>query len=271
MNPNPSEIKVSPSESRLLSAEDSTIALGSFLSILLHLVVLVVVFFGLPYFVREEVVKSPPLSVNLVASNSPIEETRASTPLPPATVASPAAPPAAPKDKESKPQSRKDFLRTMKESLPADSQKSAAVFSKFVQSLDKKNESKAQTDPAAAKKNDKPIAAVKGESPTAGRTLTATQMEAVRRAVEPCWNVDSGARRDNSMQVAIRLTINREGVVQTTSIIDQTRYRSDVAFRAAADAAQRAVENPRCRKLPLPLDSYTQWREAVFIFDPSDN
>ena len=255
-------------------------ALGSILSIVLHFLVIVVAIFGLPYYVKEALIKSPPLSVNLVASDNP----NFASPLPPELAPPPAAvtPPldplvktdktrSVPKEPQPKPQSRKEFLRSMKENLPADSKKSAAGFSKFVKSLDKNNQPKPQPEPTASKKLDKPAAAVKGDSPSNGRTLNATQMEAVKRTVEPCWNIDSGARRDNSMQVAIRLTINREGVVQTTTIIDQARYRSDIGFRAAADAAKRAVENPRCRKLPLPLESYSEWREAVFIFDPSDN
>ena len=61
-------------------------------------------------------------------------------------------------------------------------------------------------------------------------------------------------------------------------------WRGDVAERgpqeaapfaeieaAAADAAKRAVLNPRCQPWPLPADKYSSgWRYITFNFDPRD-
>ena len=38
-------------------------------------------------------------------------------------------------------------------------------------------------------------------------------------------------------------------------------------FRTAAEAAMRAVNNPDCSPLLLPLDKYEQWKEINFTFD----
>ena len=38
--------------------------------------------------------------------------------------------------------------------------------------------------------------------------------------------------------------------------------------QAAADSALRAVRNPRCSPLKLPLDRYEQWRTITIRFDP---
>jgi len=57
--------------------------------------------------------------------------------------------------------------------------------------------------------------------------------------------------------------------VQEATILDQGRYNSDSYFRAAADAAVRALRNPQCSPLELPPDKYDQWNVTVIRFDPS--
>ena len=47
---------------------------------------------------------------------------------------------------------------------------------------------------------------------------------------------------------------------------------SDPMYRAAEDAARRAVLDPDCnplRQLP-PIDKYSVWKEMTLIFDPKD-
>ncbi|MCX8501972.1 MAG: hypothetical protein ORO03_09815, partial [Alphaproteobacteria bacterium] len=262
------------SEAKDSRNDHALLPLGFLLSVLIHFILVVLAIFGLPYYVREEVFVAPPLSVSLVASDSHSQATPPPSPMaePPAAAgdslvagAERPLPGLAPEpdkartEEKSRPVSRKDFLQDMKQNLPEDAKKSKAELSKFVKSLEKKDKKKPQdaqpVTSAPVTRNAPAPAAVAGALAARGRSLNPTEMEAVRRAVEPCWNVDSGAKFDRRMQVAIRLTINREGAVETSTIIDQSRYSSDGAFRAAADAAKRAVENPRCRKLPLPLDN----------------
>ena len=100
--------------------------------------------------------------------------------------------------------------------------------------------------------------------------LSATQEDAVRRAIEPCWNIDPGAQNYRSMQVELKLTLSPDGVVMGAEIQNQARYYSDSQYRAAADAARRAVLNDRCHKLPLPLDQYANWRNTTLVFDPKE-
>ena len=100
--------------------------------------------------------------------------------------------------------------------------------------------------------------------------LSATQEDAVRRTIAPCWNIDPGALNFRSMQVQLRLTLNQEGVVTNVDIPDRGRYASDSQFRAAADSARRAVLNDRCHKLPLPPDQYANWRNMTLNFDPKE-
>ena len=64
--------------------------------------------------------------------------------------------------------------------------------------------------------------------------------------------------------------MNQDGTPVKAEIQDTGRYRSDPVFRAAADAAYRAVMNPRCQPWPLPTERYNGWRTITFNFDPRD-
>ena len=66
------------------------------------------------------------------------------------------------------------------------------------------------------------------------------------------------------------MAMNPDATVREARILDQGRLHSDPFFRAAAESALRAVLNPRCNPLKLPLEKYNQWRNMILIFDPRD-
>lgn len=100
--------------------------------------------------------------------------------------------------------------------------------------------------------------------------LSSGEEDAVKRAIAPCWNIDPGVMNYKNLQVHLRLQMNPDGTVRDVTIMDTGRYGSDSYYRAAADAARRAVMNPRCSKLPLPPDKYANWQITNLIFDPKD-
>jgi hypothetical protein len=100
--------------------------------------------------------------------------------------------------------------------------------------------------------------------------LSSSDEDKVRRTIEPCWNIDPGMKNYGSLQVELKLTLNPDGSVRDVVIQDMGRYAQDSSFRAAADSARRALTNPRCNKLPLPLDQYTNWQTTYLRFDPKD-
>jgi hypothetical protein len=101
----------------------------------------------------------------------------------------------------------------------------------------------------------------------ADRSLTQGEIDAIRRQIERCWNVPVGVRGIETMQVRLRIAMNRDGSVARVGIEDQARMAVDPAFRVVAESAQRAVLS--CR-LTLPPDKYEQWREMVMTFHPKD-
>jgi len=58
--------------------------------------------------------------------------------------------------------------------------------------------------------------------------------------------------------------------VREAHIVDVDKMRRDPYFRAAAESALRAVQNPRCSPLRLPPSKYRLWRNMTLEFDPRE-
>lgn len=102
-----------------------------------------------------------------------------------------------------------------------------------------------------------------------GTRLTVSEEDALSRHIEPCWNVQIGARNPEELAVVIRLYVNRDGTVRKAEVVDKFRMSGDRFYRAAAEAAMRAVLNKRCQPLPIPPSKYEQLKVFTYNFDPS--
>jgi type IV secretory pathway VirB10-like protein len=102
--------------------------------------------------------------------------------------------------------------------------------------------------------------------------LTMSEMDALRHQLQGCWNLgaSAGGKYAEELIVAVRVQINRDRTVQNAAVVDMGRYQRDNAFRAAAEAALRALRNPRCTPLAVPPDKYNTWKNTIINFDPSD-
>ena len=106
------------------------------------------------------------------------------------------------------------------------------------------------------------------------KAVTMTERDAMQRQVikqvTPCWNLNPGSKGAANLAVVIRMQMNPDGTVQSASIEDQARYFSEPFYQSAADAAKRAVLNPRCNPIKLPPDKYQFWRQIIINFDPKE-
>lgn len=119
-----------------------------------------------------------------------------------------------------------------------------------------------QTTNAAHRASSQPIAPL-------GATLTASELDLVKQQIYQCWNVPLGARDATDLTPEFRVTMNRDATVQSVVLLNTERY-SDPTFRAAADSARRALFNPQCTPLKLPIDKYNEWQTFTITFDPKD-
>jgi hypothetical protein len=102
------------------------------------------------------------------------------------------------------------------------------------------------------------------------RPMTISEIDAIRRQIERCWNLPAGAKDAENLVVEVAVEMNADGTPRTAAIANQTRMRSDPFYRAAAESALRAVLNPRCHPFKLPPDKYDRWRTMTLVFNPKE-
>tara|TARA_B100000029_G_C17609046_1_gene968665 strand:+ start:11055 stop:11879 length:825 start_codon:yes stop_codon:yes gene_type:complete len=101
-----------------------------------------------------------------------------------------------------------------------------------------------------------------------GINLTISEIDAVRRHFEKCWNIPSGAREIGNLASEIKVRFNKDGNVVDARIVNISRMKRDNFYRTAAESALRAVLNPRCQNAPLPKDKFDKWKNLTLNFDP---
>lgn len=271
-------------------------------STIMHVGGLLVLYFGLPVFASKEPLPIPwrPVPVDIVEigaiTNTRIQGDDAETaktapPTPPAPAPEqkppeppkPEVKPSAPEPKaaaaEPEPSPDDASLPTPKaKPKPPEPKKEAAAPAADPLASVLKNVAKMK--PAAPKaedarpgpKNDgtSKTGTAQGMGPALSDRLTISQEDSLRRQIGQCWNMPIGARNAEQLIVEVLIEMNPDRTVLSAKVVDQARYASDTHFRAAADAAMRALRHPKCTPLELPPDQYEQWKTIRFNFDPRD-
>ena len=106
-------------------------------------------------------------------------------------------------------------------------------------------------------------------APNLAAVVTASEIEGVRQKIRPCWNTQGGAR-DQAMIITLVVEMSQNGTPVKAEVREPGRYSSDPVYRAAADAAHRAIMNPRCQPWPLSPEKFGSWKTITFNFDPRD-
>jgi hypothetical protein len=106
-------------------------------------------------------------------------------------------------------------------------------------------------------------------APNLAAVVTASEIEGVRNKIRPCW-FTQGAMKDQNLVITLVVQMNQDGTPVKAELKDVGRYNNDPVYRAAADAAHRALMNPRCHPWPLSPEKYNSWRNITFNFDPRD-
>ena len=136
---------------------------------------------------------------------------------------------------------------------------------KILVNLEKMEKQTAKADSKAAPpKAERSLKAAGAQS-----ALTMSEIDALRSKMSKCWNVLAvGAPDPSALVVRVRVFLNHDGTIASQpQLIDQARP-GDPYFRAAADAAIRAVVI--CGPYDLPPEKYENWKEIEITFDPRD-
>lgn len=144
----------------------------------------------------------------------------------------------------------------------------------------RKNKSKKNTDPKAAKKSfdslldgaianeDNENSGIKAEE--VGEVLTATQIDLIRQTIRKCWHFPAGLKNAEDLIVDIEMELDQDGNVTKAKIVDTSRTNTDPDYRTAAENAYRAVLDPECNPLPLPKEKYEEWKNLELSFNPKE-
>jgi hypothetical protein len=124
------------------------------------------------------------------------------------------------------------------------------------------------------KEKKEPLAKAKAQEARAGAgaqsSLTMDEIAMLKGRLAKCWNVPVGAPDPASLVFRVRFSLNQDGTVASApQLLDQGRL-GDPYFRAAADAAIRAINI--CGPYELPAEKYAGaggWNEITIEFDPT--
>lgn len=102
-----------------------------------------------------------------------------------------------------------------------------------------------------------------------GPPLTSGERDALRVAVQQCWNVGSLSTEALRTTVTVGLSMSRDGRPDGGSIrMLSAQGGSGEAARQAFEAARRAIVRCGASGFPLPADKYDHWREIEMTFNP---
>ena len=100
--------------------------------------------------------------------------------------------------------------------------------------------------------------------------MTSSEIDAVRRQIERCWNLPEGARDAGNLVVSIRVEMNVDGTPRSAVVVNAGQMQANPYYQAVADSARRAVLNPRCHPFKLPPEKFEHWRTMTLIFNPKE-
>ncbi len=104
-------------------------------------------------------------------------------------------------------------------------------------------------------------------SPIARTTLSPSEIEGLRVAVQKCWNVGAVSTEALSVKVTVGVSMSRDGKPQDPRLLGYSGG-SEAAANQAFDVARRAILRCGIGGYDLPADRYDQWREIEITFNP---
>jgi hypothetical protein len=96
--------------------------------------------------------------------------------------------------------------------------------------------------------------------------MSMSEKDALSQQIGNNWYIDPGLKGAEDMVIEIHATLAPDGSVLSADIVDQARYATDPLFRAAAEAARRAVQ--KSTPLRVPPDKYDVWKSMTVVFRP---
>jgi hypothetical protein len=122
---------------------------------------------------------------------------------------------------------------------------------------------------AAVSEADAEPAGNNGTVENAGPPMTDGEKDALRVAVQACWNVGSLSSDALLTTVTVGLTVAQDGIPDVASIeMISFEGGTEASARQAYEAARRAIIRCGAKGFQLPPEKYEQWRTIEMEFNP---
>jgi type IV secretory pathway VirB10-like protein len=245
-------------------------------SAVLHIVLLILLYVGLPVLFRPPPQHHDPMPFEIVdiseITNTRVkpEDEQMQPPAPPPkpapkTQTAPTPPAPQPAEQKTEALSVPKPIEKPKPQVEKPKPDPLASVLRNVAKMKTEQASKTNTQDTTQKQEE-----VKTVAPSLSDRLTISELDALRRQMRDCWLVPIGARDIQNLVVEVVIAVNPDRTVARADVVDTARMASDSFFRAAAESAVRALFNPKCTPLELPPDQYEKWKVIDFTFDPRD-
>ena len=242
-----------------------------------HLLIIILIYYGLPNFFRYRSEFLPPLPVEIINISNKTAAPKINFKKSPDT------------EKNKTNYANQENIKYNKQTVVPDDSREIIQETKEVKKIKKKKIVKlkelkkkpnqlqsvlksieqVKRDFSDKKKNTEKTESEDKVTPTKlGINLSISEIDAIRRHFEKCWNIPSGAREAGNLATEIKVRFNKKGNVLDARIVDVSRMKRDRYFRTAAESALRAVLNPRCKNAPLPENKFDKWKNLTLNFDP---
>ena len=96
--------------------------------------------------------------------------------------------------------------------------------------------------------------------------MTISEIDLLKQQLHSCLDLNAGVANLKLAKPVLVIQVNPDRTVKDFTLLNPEKL-VDPAFRTAAEAAMRAVNNPECSPLLLPVDKYEFWKEITFKFD----
>lgn len=129
--------------------------------------------------------------------------------------------------------------------------------------------SEAPAEEAPAESTDTGAATGESNAPS-GPPMTGAETDAMRVAVQACWNVGALSMEALRTTVVVGVSVKQDGKPDSASVrLVSSEGGSDVSTAQAFEAARRAIIRCGSKGFPLPPEKYDQWKELELVFDPN--
>ena len=200
----------------------------------------------------------------------PVEPEVVEAPPPPPPVVKPKPPEKEPPKEPEKAKPKPSTLARAKPQSKPKPPKPLRDFASILKDLPAEKPPSKKQPPSTPKDEGKPTPSQPRINDQASITEIERLKQMIRQQIEPCWSPPVGAAGAEDLAITIFIRVDQQGFVREARVIDAPAMALNTFVQAAADAARRAVLNPRCQPFKLPQNRYDLWKEIRFNFDPRE-